>query len=678
MRAPRICRAAAAFAAIGVGADAAATVTFTRDIAPLVFEHCASCHRPGAAAFSLLTYDEVRPRARQIAQATKSRYMPPWKPEPGHGDFVGVRRLSDAEIDTFQRWVADGAHEGDRAALPLTPAWTSGWRLGEPDLVVSMPQAFTLPASGNDVYRNFVIPIPLNTKRYVKAWEFRPGNPRVVHHATMQIDATGLSKRIDTSGTEPGYEGLVPPTVRTPDGFFLDWGPGHTPFRAAEGIAWPLEPGSDLVLMLHLRPDGQREPVQASVGLYLTDEPPTHVPVMMRLNREDLNVAPGDSNYVVEDSYTVPVDVDVYTVQPHAHYLAREVEGIARLPDGRIEPLISITNWDFDWQDVYQYARPLFLPRGTTVTMRWRYDNSGGNRRNPNQPVRRVTYGQRTSDEMSELWFQAVPRRAADRDPLARSIRAKVLPEEIKGLEMMLAAQPDNVALHDDAALLYVEAGDLERSAVHFAESVRLRPASPAAHFNLGTAFLGRGMRDEAARQFRQALDLDVSYARAHRSLALVFQQEDRLDAAALEYGEALRWDSSDPEAHFSLGLVLASQHKSEDAIAHFRRSLMARPDFPPAMVALAWVRATSSNDALRLPSEAVRLAEGAVALTQSRDIAALDTLAAACAAAGQFERAVTAAEAADALASSSGHPAASAIRDRLAGYRRGLPYREP
>jgi tetratricopeptide (TPR) repeat protein len=207
---------------------------------------------------------------------------------------------------------------------------------------------------------------------------------------------------------------------------------------------------------------------------------------------------------------------------------------------------------------------------------------------------------------------------------------------------------------------------------------VRLRPASPAAHFNLGTAFLGRGMRDEAARQFREALDLDASYARAHRSLALVFQQEDRLDAAALEYGEALRWDSSDPEAHFSLGLVLASQHKSEDAIAHFRRSLMARPDFPPAMVALAWVRATSSNDALRLPSEAVRLAEGAVALTQSRDIAALDTLAAACAAAGQFERAVTAAEAADALASSSGHPAASAIRDRLAGYRRGLPYREP
>ena len=604
--------------------------------------------------------------------------MPPWKPEPGHGNFEGVRRLSDAEIDTIQRWVADGAHEGDHASLPPTPTWTSGWRLGEPDLIVSMPRAFTLPATGNDVYRIFVIPIPVKAKRYVKAWEFRPGNHRVVHHATMQIDATGLSKRVDTSGVEPGYEGLVPPTVRTPDGFFLDWGPGHTPFKAAEGIAWPLQTGSDLVLMLHLRPDGQPEPVLASVGLYLTDDPPTHLPVMMRLNREDLDLAPGDSRYAVEDSFTVPVDLDVYTVQPHAHYLAREVEGFARLPDGRIQPLISIKNWDFDWQDVYQYLRPVFLPRGTTVVMRWRYDNSAGNRRNPNQPPRRVTYGQRTSDEMSELWFQVVPRRPADRDPLATSIRLKVLPQEIKGLEMMLADQPDNAALHDDAALLYVEAGDLERSTAHFAASLRLRPASPAAHFNLGTALLGRGMGDEAARHFRDALDLDPTHARAHRSLALVFQQEGRLDDAAREYGEALRWDSADPEALYSLGLVLESQRKSSEAIERLQQSLRARPEWPPALVALAWLRATSSNDALRRPEEAARLAERAVRLSQSPDIAALDTLAAALAATGQFERAVSAAEAAAGLATASGHPAANAIRDRLAGYRRGLPYREP
>jgi tetratricopeptide (TPR) repeat protein len=677
MRAPGIYGAAMIVAAIGMDANAAPAVTFTRDIAPILFEHCVSCHRPGVAAFSLLTFEDVRPRARQLAQVTRSRYMPPWKPEPGHGEFVGVRRLSSAEIDTIQRWVADGAPEGDRAALPPTPEWASGWRLGEPDVILSMPRAFTVPASGNDVYRNFVIPIPLNTRRYVKAWEFHPGQSRVVHHATMQIDATGLSKRIDAASLELGYEGLVPPTVRTPDGFFLDWGPGHTPFKAAPGIAWLLQAGSDLLLMLHLRPDGQPEQVQASVGLYLTDQPPTHLPVMMRLNREDLDVAAGDSNYVVEDSYTVPVDLDLYTVQPHAHYLARDVEGIARLPDGRIESLISIKNWDFDWQDVYQYVQPLFLPRGTTVTMRWRYDNSNGNRRNPNQPARRVTYGQRTSDEMSELWFQAVPRQPGDRDLLARSIRAKVLPEEIKGLEMMIAAQPDSVALHDDAALLYVEAGNLERAAAHFAESVRLMPASPAAHFNLGTALLGRGMRDQAARQFREALKLDPAYARAHRSLALVFQQDDQLDDAAREYGEALRWDSADPEAHYSLGLVLVSQHKTADAIEHFQKSLNARPDFPPAMVALAWVRATSSSDILRQPAEAMRLAESAVALTQSRDVAALDTLAAAAAASGQFDRAVGAAEAAAALASSSGNPAASAIRDRLAGYRRGLPYRE-
>jgi tetratricopeptide (TPR) repeat protein len=223
-----------------------------------------------------------------------------------------------------------------------------------------------------------------------------------------------------------------------------------------------------------------------------------------------------------------------------------------------------------------------------------------------------------------------------------------------------------------------VEAGDLERSALHFAASLRLRPTSPAAHFNLGTALLGRGMRDQAARHFRDALDLDPTHARAHRSLALVFQQEGRLDDAAREYGEALRWDSADPEALYSLGLVLQSQGKSAEAIERLRLSLQVRPDWPPSLLALAWISATSSNDALRRPAEAVRLAERAVELTQSRDLAALDTLAAALAATGQFERAVRAAEAAAALASSSGDPAANAIRDRLANYRRGLPYREP
>jgi tetratricopeptide (TPR) repeat protein len=652
-------------------------VSFNADIAPIVFARCVTCHQPNGAAFSLLTFADVRPRARQIAHLTKIRAMPPWKPDPGHGDFAGVRRLSDAEIDTIQQWVAEGAHEGDPATRPPTPPLAAGWRLGQPDLIVSMPARYTVPATGDDIYRNFIIPIPLTATRYVKAWELRAGS-QVVHHATIQIDTSGLSKRLDTARVESGYEGLLPPTVRMPDGFFLDWGHGHTPSRLADGIAWPLVPGSDLILTLHLRPDGHPQSIQVQIGLYFSPAPPSRLPVMLRLNREDLDIASGNSNYIVEDAYTLPTDVDVYTVQPHAHYLAREVEGLARLPDGTTKSLIAIKDWDFDWQDVYQYAHPLFLPKGTTITMQWRYDNSAANPRNPNRPLRRVIYGQQTADEMCELWYQVVPRHAAERDLLIRSMRAKVLPQEIKGLEMMLSVQADNAALHDDTALLYEEAGDLAGAASHFAQSLRLRPESPAAHFNLGTALLAIGKPDDAARYFRDALRLDPAYGRARRSLASLLQSQGHVDEAMSQYREVLQQNPADEAVHYNLGLLLASQRKGLEATEHFAASLAARPDWPPALIALAWLRATSSDNTVRNPTEALRLVQRAMVLGQSRDVAALDTLAAARAAAGQFDEAVKAAELAVSIASESGNAGTTAIKERLDQYRHGVAYRQP
>jgi Flp pilus assembly protein TadD len=546
--------------------------------------------------------------------------MPPWKPEPGAGEFAGARRLTATEIDLFQRWAAEGGHLGDASVLPPAPDHASPWRLGEPDLIVTMPEPYTVRASGPDVYRNFVIPLALKGRRYVKAWEFRPGNTRVVHHATLQLDTTQSSRRMDKAKAdpEPGYEGLVASSVRSPDGFFLDWAPGHTPFKAPDGIAWPIEANSDLVLMLHLRPTGQQEKVQASVALYLTEVPPTRIPVMLRLNRDGLDIAAGDRDYVVTDSFTLPVDVDVYTVQPHAHYLAREIDSSATLPDASVQRLISIKDWDFDWQDVYQYARPVSLPRGTTITMRWRYDNSALNRRNPNQPPQRVTYGQRTSDEMSELWFQVVPKQAADRELLSRSIRAKVLPEEIKGFELMTAADPSNVALHDDAALLYAEAGDFVGAARHFGESLRLRPDSPAAHFNVGTALVVVGRKEEAALQFRAALAADPNYVRALRSLAALL-------LAGLDAGP---------------------------------------PGVPNATNA---VEEPNGNAV----SEAVSLAARAAALSPSSDYEVLDLLGTAYAAAGQLERAVESKEKALAGATNAGAlDRAAAIRAQLAEYR--------
>ena len=211
-------------------------LTFTKDVAPIVFSSCASCHRPeGVAPFPLLTYQDVKSHAAEIVAATRDRVMPPWKPEPGYGQFAGERRLTDDQIATLRAWFEGGAVEGDPALLPAPPTWSGEWVLGKPDLVLQTP-AYTLRATGGDVYRNFVLPIGTNQTRYVRAWQFLAGNAHVVHHATMQLDPTGSSRRLDAQDPEPGYEGLIPHSVGSPEGFFLGWLPGHTPYIGANPI----------------------------------------------------------------------------------------------------------------------------------------------------------------------------------------------------------------------------------------------------------------------------------------------------------------------------------------------------------------------------------------------------------------------------------------------------------
>ena len=473
--------------------------------------------------------------------------MPPWKPEPGHGEFAGERRLTEAQIATLRRWRDTGAAEGDPALLPPLPAWSGRWLLGEPDLVVQTDM-YTLRAAGDDMYRNFVLPVPVTGTRYIKAWQFLPGNSRVVHHATMQFDAAGAARRLDAQDPEPGYEGLVPHGVQGPDGYFLDWGPGHSPYVAPDGMAWPLRQGTDLMMMLHLRPSGQPERVQATLGLYFSDAPPSRTPTLIRLTRQHMDIPPGEPRYVVTDSFRLDVDVDAYTVQPHAHYLAREVKGVATLPDSTERPLIYIRNWEFNWQGVYHYARPLHLPAGTTLRMEIVYDNSAGNPHNQHMPPRRVTYGQRTTDEMAELWFQVVARTAADRETLSRAVADRVLREEIVGHEKMLEADPANVALHDSVALMHAQSGNLAGTVQHFAAAVNAQPDSAAAQFNYGMALLMQGQVAPSEIRFVTALQLNPAYARAHDALGMVRQRQGRLDEARTHYREAIRLDPDDPE----------------------------------------------------------------------------------------------------------------------------------
>jgi tetratricopeptide (TPR) repeat protein/mono/diheme cytochrome c family protein len=657
-------------------AAAQAPVTFVKDIAPVLFRECASCHRPdGSAPFSVLTFADVRPRAKAIAEAVQRRTMPPWKPEPGHGDFVGARRLRGEEIDTIVRWAEDGAPLGDPAALPQPPERNDRWQLGPPDLVLTMPEAYRLSPGGPDRLRNFVIPIPISARRYVRAWEFHTTNPRVVHHATFLIDPTPASRRLDLNDPEPGYEGLVSLSAKNPDGYFLGWTPGQSPSAAPEQMAWTLDVNSDLVMMLHLRPTDHWETVDASIGLYFSNTPPTRMPAMIRLNRQDIAIPAGEPHYVVADSYVLPVDVEAYSVQPHAHNLAKEVKGWATLPDGTTKWLIDIRRWDFHWQDSYHYVAPVPLPAGTRVSMEFTYDNSESNLANPARPPKRVIFGQRTSDEMGDLWLQVVPRDSRDLAVLNQSLRTKLLPQNISGYQMMLQADPDNASLHDDLAILLSQAGDLPNAANQFAESLRLRPDAPS-HYNLGNALLGLGRWAEASAQFEQALQLEAQYALAHHGLALSLANRGARDDAIRHFREAIRLKPTLEEAHYNLGVLLGARHEPVAAIASFRSALELRRDWPAAQAQLAWILATSPDAAVHDPKEAVSLAEHSVALTSHRDAWALDVLAASLASDGQFDRAVVAAESAlNLLKEGSDAETLQAVGRRLEMYRNRIVY---
>ena len=463
-------------AAAGPEGPALQGPTYTKNIAPLLADRCGMCHDAGGAApFELLTYAGVKRHAAQIAAVTRSRYMPPWKADPDNGPFVGQHPLNDAQIDLIHRWVDAGAVEGDPKDLPAPRHWTEGWRLGPPDLIVTLPQAYTLQAEGTDVFRVFVIQLPVTKTRFVRGLEFRPGNPKVVHHANIRVDKTSASRALDDADAGPGYSGLILRSADYPEGHFLGWTPGQVAPLLPKDLSWRLDPHADLVIETHMQPSGKPERVQPSVGLYFSDTPPTRTPAMLRLGRQTIDIPAGEKQYVVTDSYVLPVDVDVEALQPHAHYRARDVRGEATLPDGTTRSLIHVGDWDFRWQHVFQYETPVHLPKDTTLSLRWVYDNSAGNPRNPEHPPARARWGQRSSDEMGDLWIQVLTRDEPDLVTLTRAFRAKVAAEDVNGYEIEIEKHPGDVGLHDDAALLYLEVGRPEGAVAHFQKSLAIK-----------------------------------------------------------------------------------------------------------------------------------------------------------------------------------------------------------
>jgi len=375
-------------------------VSFTKDVAPILYKHCVRCHRPGEVGpFSLLTYEDAAKRAAFIAEITHKRQMPPYHADPNYGDFKNVRRLSDAELATIASWAKAGAPEGNKADLPPQPQFAMGWQLGKPDLILKMPEAFTVPANAQDIYQVFVIPTGVTENRTVAAVEFRPGNPKVVHHAILYLDNSGAARRKDEADQELGYRSFGGLGFM-PSGGLGGWAPGVSALKLPAGFAKYLAKNSDLALQIHYHPSGKEEIDQSQVGIYFTKEPVQHIVTGISLFSTKIFIPPGDNDYRMVEEVEIPCDVHAMGVWPHMHLLGREMKLTAELPDGKLLPMLWVKDWDFNWQDGYEYRQPQKLPKGTKLKLEARYDNSAENPQNPNSPPALVYYGEKTTNEM--------------------------------------------------------------------------------------------------------------------------------------------------------------------------------------------------------------------------------------------------------------------------------------
>jgi Flp pilus assembly protein TadD len=589
----------------------------------------------------LLTYPDAKKRATQIREVTKSRYMPPWLPEPGKGDFIGSRRLSDAQIATIEKWVEGGAPEGSARDLPPRPRFTEGWQLGPPDLVVTLDRPYTLTASGPDVFRNFVLRVPVNQRRYVRAMEVRPGNPRVVHHANVLPDRTGSARLREGRDGAPGFGGMdleLETRGFEPETHFLFWKPGTVYTEEPDGMSWILDPGTDLVLNMHLQPSGKPELLQPSIGLYFTGKAPTKRPMLIQLENDGaLDIPAGRRDFVIADHLKLPVDLDVLGVYPHAHYIGKDLQAWAALPDGSRRWLIHIPDWDINWQAVYRYREPVFLPKGTVISMRYVYDNSAENPRNPSDPPQRVVNGDRSIDEMGHLWLQVLPRGdGGGTDPrmmLQEAVmrrRLEKYPNDFLA-HYTLAAMSDAAGKHDEAAALFREAlasrpgdaaahnalgavlaasGKLDEAIGEFEAAAASRPDYPDAQFNLGHSFLAQGRYAEAVPHLRKVLEVNPGDAAALSHLgAALYAMGDAAEAA----GYLRRAVEEKPDyfdARHNLGQALAATGDLDGAIAEFHAAIAIQPSDPDAHAALGVVLARKGDfgGAEREFTEATRL----------------------------------------------------------------------
>jgi peroxiredoxin len=394
--------------------EAPAGPTYTRDVATLLQKNCLECHRKGQVApFSLETYAQARKRAADIASVVEERSMPPWKAAPHFGlKFKDERTLPQKDVATLVAWSEAGAPEGDPRDLPRAPEFSDDWALGKPDLIVDIGTEFTVPASGDDIYRCFVVPTSLEKDQYVTAIEYRVGNRRVVHHILAYVDLSGEGKKRDAADPGPGYSCFAGPGVPI-TGDLGGWAPGIQPTPLPEGIGRFLPRGGDIIIQMHYHPSGKVETDRTSIGLHFARKPIRQTLHWAAALNPELQLPPGGSNVEIKAAWPVPVDLVAHAVTPHMHLLGRDIAMSITYPDGRVQDLIKIDAWDFNWQYAYFFEKPLDVPKGSVLNVVSHYDNTSSNPRNPNKPPKLVKWGEATTDEMC-VGFLAVTKKGQD------------------------------------------------------------------------------------------------------------------------------------------------------------------------------------------------------------------------------------------------------------------------
>jgi len=555
--------------------------TFSKDIAPILFANCTGCHRPGQGApFTLLSYADAKSRAARIAHVTTTRDMPPWLPDPGKPAFVGERRLSPEHIETIRRWAEGGAPEGEPRDLPAAPRVDSAWQLGTPDLVLTPAKPYALVSASphGDVFRNLVIRTGLDTDRFIRAVEFQPGGAPV-HHAVLHLDRTTASRQRDGADGRPGFDGMGGPGTQEPDGHFIGWAPGRGPILSADGMAWRLARGTDFVLELHLIPGTKPVDVQPKVALFFGEAPSAKTPLMFKMGSNAIDIPAGAAGYAISDRYVLPVDADLLSLYPHAHFLGKEMSVSATMPDGSQRSLLHIRQWSFHWQQDYQLVTPVPLPRGTAIDMRFTYDNSDRNPENPHHPPVRVMAGQRSTDEMGNLLLQLVPRSPADRATLLRDVTSRQAAANVVGAELLVRNDPDNAEHQTFLGISYVEVGRLADGIASLERAVRLDPRSARAHNEMGGALLKAGRVPEAVTFFRRAAALAPDDARLQYNFGKALGVAGAGDEAGRALERALRLDPDLAEAHDELGVWLFARGRLPEALRHLERAVQLAPD---------------------------------------------------------------------------------------------------